>query len=73
MKLREALNFLRSLIQGLRIVRGNIKDLTVPASGSDEFSYLARRLGYEPDHFRLLDELNKQTAIVQELSRQLLG
>jgi glutamate-ammonia-ligase adenylyltransferase len=72
-KLRDALDFLRRLMEGLRIVRGSAKDLTVPAPASDEFSYLARRLGYEPEHLRLLDELNKHTAIVQELSRRLLG
>jgi glutamate-ammonia-ligase adenylyltransferase len=73
MKLHEALDFLRRLMEGLRVVRGSAKDLTVPAPNSDEFSYLARRLGYEPDHLRLLDELNKQTTLVQKLSRRLLG
>jgi glutamate-ammonia-ligase adenylyltransferase len=72
-KLRDALDFLRRLMEGLRVVRGSAKDLTVPAPGSDEFSSLARRLAYEPDHLRLLDELNQQTATVQELSRRLLG
>jgi glutamate-ammonia-ligase adenylyltransferase len=72
-KLRDALDFLRDIIQGLRVVRGNAKDLTVPALGTDEFSYLARRLGYEPDHARLLDDLNKHTGIVQDLSQQVLG
>ena len=46
---REALNddylFLRQLIDGLRIVRGNAKDLVLPPSGSDEMVFLARRLG----------------------------
>ena len=73
LKLRDALDFLRRLIQGLRVVRGNAKDLTVPAPGSDEFSYLARRLGYEPDHVRLLYDLNRHTTLVQALSQQLLG
>jgi glutamate-ammonia-ligase adenylyltransferase len=72
-KLREALDFLRRLIQGLRVVRGHAKDLTVPAAGSDEFLYLARRLGYEPEHQRLLEELNRHTGVVLELSRRLLG
>jgi glutamate-ammonia-ligase adenylyltransferase len=72
-KLREALDFLRRLIQGLRVVRGHAKDLTVPAAGSDELLYLARRLGYDPDHQRLLDELNRHASIVLELSRRLLG
>ena len=46
---REALHddyvFLRQLIDGLRIVRGNAKDLVLPPSGSDEMVFLARRLG----------------------------
>jgi glutamate-ammonia-ligase adenylyltransferase len=46
---RESLNddylFLRQLIDGLRIVRGNAKDLVLPPSGSDEMVFLARRMG----------------------------
>ena len=46
---REALHedylFLRQLIDALRIVRGNAKDLVLPPSGSDEMVFLARRLG----------------------------
>lgn len=41
--------FLRKVIDGLRIVRGNAKDLVLPASGSDDVTYLARRLGYLTD------------------------
>ena len=37
--------FLRQLIDGLRIVRGNAKDLILPPSESDEMVFLARRLG----------------------------
>jgi [glutamine synthetase] adenylyltransferase / [glutamine synthetase]-adenylyl-L-tyrosine phosphorylase len=37
--------FLRELIDSLRIVRGNAKDLVLPPSGSDEMVFLARRLG----------------------------
>jgi glutamate-ammonia-ligase adenylyltransferase len=45
--LRSAYGFLRRLIDALRIVRGNAKDLTVPAPDSREFAYLARRLDYD--------------------------
>ncbi len=45
-QLREAYLFLRGLIDGLRIVRGNARDLVLPAHGSDEMKFLARRLGY---------------------------
>lgn len=42
----EAYLFMRLLIDGLRIVRGNATDLILPSEGSDEFAFLARRLGY---------------------------
>ena len=45
--LREAYGFFRRLINALRVVRGNAKDLTVPPPGTDEFAFLARRLDYE--------------------------
>ncbi len=38
--------FMRRVIDGLRIVRGNAKDLVLPKSGSEAMIYLARRLGY---------------------------
>jgi len=48
-KLREAYLFLRGLIDALRIVRGNAKDLVLPAQDSDAFIFLSRRLGYWTD------------------------
>jgi [glutamine synthetase] adenylyltransferase / [glutamine synthetase]-adenylyl-L-tyrosine phosphorylase len=48
--LREAYRFLRTVIDGLRMVRGNAEDLVLPEEGSDEYKFLARRLGYhDPD------------------------
>ncbi len=47
--LRDAYGFLRGLINALRVVRGNAKDLTVPPAGTEEFAFLARRLGYTRD------------------------
>ncbi len=41
--------FMRKVIDGLRIVRGNAKDLVLPQPGSDNMTYLARRLGYMTD------------------------
>lgn len=38
--------FMRRVIDGLRIVRGNAKDLVLPESNSEDMIYLARRLGY---------------------------
>ena len=49
MTLREDYLFLRKVIDGLRIVRGNAKDLVLPKSGSDDMTYLARRLEYITD------------------------
>jgi glutamate-ammonia-ligase adenylyltransferase len=46
-KLQDAYLFLRQLIDGLRVVRGNAKDLAVPDRESREFAYLARRLYFE--------------------------
>ncbi len=50
--LREAYLFLRSVIDALRIVRGHAKDLVLPDVGSDEFIFLARRMGYTDDDWR---------------------
>jgi [glutamine synthetase] adenylyltransferase / [glutamine synthetase]-adenylyl-L-tyrosine phosphorylase len=48
--LRDAYRFLRTVIDGLRMVRGNAEDLVLPEEGSDEYKFLARRLGYhDPD------------------------
>jgi glutamate-ammonia-ligase adenylyltransferase len=38
--------FLRSLIDALRIVRGDARDLELPDEESEEMKSLARRLGY---------------------------
>jgi glutamate-ammonia-ligase adenylyltransferase len=71
-RLREAHTFLRRVINGLRMVRGHAKDLTVPNEGSEEFAFLARRMGYSDDPTRLRDDLTHQTVKVQELSARLL-
>ena len=69
-----ALNFLRQLINALRMVRGNSKDLTVPPSASDEFAFLARRLAYQPDQLGQLQlDLIRHMTQVQEINRRLLG
>ncbi|MFH0878787.1 MAG: glutamate-ammonia-ligase adenylyltransferase [Lentisphaerota bacterium] len=46
-RLAAAYDFLRQLINGLRMLRGSAKDLFLPAQESDEFVHLARRMGYE--------------------------
>ncbi|MGC9467419.1 MAG: glutamine synthetase adenylyltransferase [Anaerolineae bacterium] len=72
-QLRKAHTFLRWLIDGLRMVRGNAKDLTVPPVGSEAFAFLARRLRYGNDVERLRQDLNQHTSAVQALNRRLLG
>jgi glutamate-ammonia-ligase adenylyltransferase len=49
--LREAYLFLRTLIDALRIVRGNAKDLVLPPSDSEAFVFLARRMGYTAERW----------------------
>lgn len=72
-RLRKAHTFLSWLMDALRVVRGNAKDLTVPPAGSEEFAFLARRLRYGSDLAQLSDDLARYTSCVQELSTQLLG
>ena len=43
-RLDEGYRFLRALINGLRIVRGNARDLVIPPPDSQEFQFLIRRL-----------------------------
>lgn len=50
--LRKAYLFIRMLIDGLRMVRGNTKDLVLPPTDSDEFIFLARRVGYTTEDWQ---------------------
>jgi glutamate-ammonia-ligase adenylyltransferase len=50
--LRKAYIFSRILVDGLRMVRGNTKDLVLPPPDSEEFVSLARRIGYTRDDWR---------------------
>jgi glutamate-ammonia-ligase adenylyltransferase len=72
-RLRRAHTFLRWLIDALRMVRGNARDLTVPPAGSEGFAFLARRLRYGNDVARLREDLERHTTAVQELNARLLG
>jgi [glutamine synthetase] adenylyltransferase / [glutamine synthetase]-adenylyl-L-tyrosine phosphorylase len=59
-QLKEAYIFLRTLIDALRIVRGNARDLILPDEKSDESKFLARRLGYlEQNWAKAADKLCK--------------
>jgi [glutamine synthetase] adenylyltransferase / [glutamine synthetase]-adenylyl-L-tyrosine phosphorylase len=70
--LHKAHTFLRWLIDSMRMVRGNAKDITVPAYGSEEFAFLARRLRYDNDVDRLRDDLLRYQTEVAEINRRLL-
>ncbi len=45
--LRQVYGLMRRLIDALRVVRGNARDLSIPEADSPAFKYLARRLRYE--------------------------
>ena len=71
--------FMRKVIDGLRIVRGNAKDLVLPEPGSDDMTYLARRLGYVTDVWQegtrafereLHERMNRTHAIFVKLFRR---
>ncbi len=71
-RLRKAHTFTRWLIDSLRVVRGNAKDITIPPFDSEEFAYLARRLRYGSDVERLVQDLSRYAQDVQELNLRLL-
>lgn len=53
------------------MVRGDARDLTVPPADSEEFEFLARRLGYGRRVDRLAQDLEDHTQKVLELGRRL--
>jgi glutamate-ammonia-ligase adenylyltransferase len=63
--------FQRKLIDALRMVRGHARDLTVPPADSEEFEFLARRLGYGNDLIGLRNDLETHTDTVREFGRLL--
>lgn len=72
--LHEAHIFLRRLINALRVVRGDAKELTVPPAEGEEFAFLARRLDYSSDQIsQLWADLIQHTTTVQEINSRLLG
>jgi len=70
--LYKAYNFLRRLINALRMVRGHAKDLTIPPAEDEEFAFLARRLNYGKNLSGLGDDLTRHTTTAQELNICLL-
>jgi glutamate-ammonia-ligase adenylyltransferase len=71
-RLKKAHTFLRWLIDSLRVVRGNTKEVTMPPYGSEEFAFLSRRLLYGNDLDRLRDDLARFVGDVLEINRRLL-
>jgi glutamate-ammonia-ligase adenylyltransferase len=71
--LLEAFNFLQRLINALRMVRGNTKDLTVPPADSEEFAFLTRRLSGVDNVAQLQADLTRHTTVVQEINGRLLA
>jgi len=72
-RLRDCYRFLRRLIDALRMVRGDARELTVPKYDTEEFEYLARRLGYQGKNHLLLQELEDVMQTVVEMGRFLDG
>lgn len=68
----EAYLFTRRLIDALRMVRGDARDLTVPSSRSEEFEFLARRLGSGGDVARVKSEIEATSRRISELVRRYL-
>ncbi|HVP20276.1 MAG TPA: hypothetical protein VMS73_00290 [Anaerolineaceae bacterium] len=69
--LRKAHTFLRWLIDSLRVVRGNARDITLPEENSEELAFLARRMRYGVDIQRLRQDLVTHTTAIREINRKL--
>jgi len=72
-RLRKAHTYLRWLIDSLRVVRGNARDMTLPEENSEELAFLARRMRYGADIQRLRQDLALHTSAIREVNRRLLA
>ncbi len=77
-QLNRAYDFLRMLINSLRMLRGSAQDLFLPPVASDEFQHLARRMGYDRKGElsaaqQLFVEFETRTAIVRSFVERHLG
>ncbi len=68
--LQDAYGFFRRLIDALRMVRGDARDLTVSAGLGDDFQFLARRLGYGSATQRLQRDISQHSEVVNDLVRR---
>lgn len=66
-RLADSYRFLRKLIDALRVVRGNARDLNLPPQDDPEYRYLASRMGYGPE--QLTEELHRVFAFTANLWR----
>ena len=71
-KLHTSYVFLRRLIDALRMVRGDARDLAVPSPDTEEFAYLARRLNYGNRTSQLQTDIDSTTDTVTALFEMLL-
>ena len=65
-ELWETYDFLRQLIDALRVVRGHAKDLSIPTDQTREFSYLAHRLKFATTE-QLREAIETRMAFAQGL------
>jgi len=77
-RLQASYDFMRRLINGLRMLRGSAQDLFLPETDADEYLHLARRMGYEdaPDMNaarQLHVEFETRTAAVRAFVERHLG
>lgn len=64
--LLETYNFMRRLIDALRVVRGHAKDLSLPPENSRSYAYLAKRMQY--DHSELLEaQIHARMAFISKI------
>jgi glutamate-ammonia-ligase adenylyltransferase len=78
LRLTKAYYFMRDLINALRMLRGNARDLFLPDPDSLEYRHLARRMGFsrrqDLDAGRQLHvELEIQSAVIREFYERHLG
>lgn len=72
-RLHKAYTFFRWLIDSLRVVRGNAKEVTIPPLSSQEAAFLARRMLYGNDLQKFQDQLAQFTQSVLEINHRLLN
>ena len=71
--LSEGHSFLRHLIDALRMVRGNARDLTLPELGSPDYGFLARRIKGQRSPEQLAEAIDATMSTVQATRARLLA